>query len=232
MSNLTCHHEGAKTLSNSGFQARSTDWNKLCVPSAQSLVRPGRTLWSSLDRELPCNLTDCWKTVVTVKLPSPCGVSVDAWKNQCKARQLHCDWCAIQCADSQWWSLWWVCHPLACLSVEFSEGAPIECPVTWTYTDWISVWGTNNDLFLTDRMSKLYNHQSASSRQHLRISVTKHLGGSEPVLAPAIPWLGLSHATCLARSTRLVPLCSLPSTTNLARASTLVRPKTWCRHRW
>ena len=39
-------------------------------------------------------------------------------------------------------------------------------------------------------MSKLYYHQSASSRQHLRISVTKHLGGSEPVLAPAISLAG------------------------------------------
>ena len=92
------------------------------------------------------------------------------------------------------WSLLRVCPPLACLSVESSEGVPPECPVTWTYTDCISVWGTSNDLSLTDWMSsKLYYRQSASSRQQLWISVTKHLGCSEPVLAPAIPWLALSR---------------------------------------
>ena len=71
-------------------------------------------------------------------------------RTQGKARQLHCDWCTIQCPDSQWWYLWWVCHPLACLSVEFSVGFPIECPTTSTFTACISVWGTSKDLFLTD----------------------------------------------------------------------------------
>ena len=303
-----------------GSQACATDWNTPYIPSAQSLVRLGRTLWSSLDRELPSHVTDCWRTVVTVKLPY--RVSDDAWKNPGQSKATTLWLVTIQCPDSQWWCLWQVCHPLACLSVEFSVGFPIECPLASTFTACISVWGTSknlfltdtnvkshlsswrcqgpdklgvpkpavlirihlvyhlhrawfaqegsssshligdflaiwmtnfakqgncivtgvpssvlivsgglcdgcvihwpachwnylkvsrssvlwqrhtltihqyggtsNDLFLTDWLSKLYYIQSSSSHQQIRISVTKHLGGCEPALALANPWLALS----------------------------------------
>ena len=92
MSNLTCHHEGAKALSSSGSQVCSTDWNTPCVQSAQSLVCPGKALWFSLDSGFPCHLNDqlCWRTVVTMKLyiASPCGVSIDAWKNQWQSKAI------------------------------------------------------------------------------------------------------------------------------------------------
>ena len=138
-------------------------------PSGSHLIENFLVVW----------MTNFVGTVATMKLPSHCGVNVDVWKTHGKAMRLHCDWCTIQCPDSQWWYLWQLCHPLPCLSLEFSVGGPIECPVTWTFTDCISLWCTSNDEFLTDTNVKFYYHQSASGRQELSTSVTKCLRRSD-----------------------------------------------------
>ena len=102
------------------------------------------------------NILAIWPTLL--KGSCHCEAIRSLW-SQCRcmkepmAKQgdrLHCDWCAILCPDIQWWYRWRLCHPLPCLSLELSVGGRIECPVTWTFTDCISLWCTSNALFLTD----------------------------------------------------------------------------------
>ena len=78
----TCHHERRRGPVELGVPSLYYWLEHTLCTICTELGSPRKDpLWSSLDRELPYHLTDCWRTVVTVKLPSPCGVSVDAWKN-------------------------------------------------------------------------------------------------------------------------------------------------------